>query len=154
MQLSAKQFAQIIQRLESQGDAQCAGSDKRRSARIALKQRATIMPCVDGTPGQGVGVEVCDFSPRGLRFLHSDPLKRGEQFILSLPQQAGDPVNILCMVVHCKATSEGPYSMGAEFTCVLRNGKTARSASTSRNHRAHLERDRSERNRIAHSILD
>jgi hypothetical protein len=152
MQLSAKQFAQILQQLDSlNGEAPPAGSDKRRSARVALKQRATIVPYISGAPGQGVGVEVCDFSPRGLRFLHSAAVKRGEQFVLQLPQQSGEPVSILCTVVHCKTTSQGPFSIGAEFTCALRNGKATKAV---RNDPARGERERKERSRIAASILD
>lgn len=146
MHLSAKQFAEIVERLGSDiSDAPFPGHDKRRAARVELKNRATIIPYEDGVAGEGVGVEVRDFSPRGIRFLHSERLTRGAQFVLELPQSAGEPVQILCTVMHCRSTEEGPISTGAEFTCVLRQAKAVEPSPRER---------RSERDRIRHSILD
>jgi hypothetical protein len=147
MHLSAKQFAEILGRLESDvRDAPFPGHDQRRAARVALKNRATIVPYEDGVAGEGVGVEVRDFSPRGIRFLHSERLGRGSQFVLALPQSSGEPVQILCTVMHCRATAEGPISTGAEFTCVLRpHARAAEGGGRDR---------RSERDRIRQSILD
>ena len=142
MHLSAKQFAEIVERLESDViGGTFPGNDKRRAQRVPMKNRATIVPHVAGVATEGVGVEVRDFSARGIRFLHSATLARGEQFVLELPQQGAEPVSILCTVVHCKTTSEGPYSIGAEFTCVLRKAPAGAA-------------DRSERERIRKSILD
>ena len=141
MQLSAKQFAQIVERLEPDAAGALPAGDHRRAPRVELNNRATIVPYVGGVAGKGVGVEVRDFSARGIRFLHSARFARGEQFVLELFQQAADPVSILCTVVHCKPTDEGPFSSGAEFTCVLRHGKPAPA-------------DRAERDRIRQSILD
>ena len=141
MHLSAKQFAEIVERLDGDvADQLFPGHDKRRANRVALHHRATIVPYTDGVAADGVGVEVRDFSARGIRFLHSATLARGEQFVLELPQQGSDPVSILCTIVHCRPTDEGPNSIGAEFTCVLRKAKNAG--------------DRSERDRIRQSILD
>jgi hypothetical protein len=142
MHLSAKQFAEIVERLESDLlGGSFPGNDKRRAPRVPMKNRATIIPYVAGSAAEGVGVEVRDFSARGIRFLHSSTLARGEQFVLELPQQGADPVSILCTIVHCKPTDEGPHSIGAEFTCVLRKAKAG-------------VPDRSERDRIRKSILD
>jgi hypothetical protein len=69
----------------------------------------------------------------------------GGQFVLELPQTSGEPVRILCSVVHSKPTGEGPFSIGAEFTCVIREGKRPKPATTVSN---------VERNRIQQSILD
>jgi hypothetical protein len=97
--------------------------------------------------GNGVGVEVRDFSPRGIRFLHSKALSRGTQFVLELPQQGGERIKILCTVMHCKSTAEGPYAAGAEFTCVLRKVASTVKRSTP------VEKQRVERDRIRRSIL-
>jgi hypothetical protein len=140
MHLSAKQFAEIVERLEADAAGVPAG-DNRRAPRVALANRATIIPYVGGVAGKGVGVEVRDFSARGIRFLHSAKFTRGEQFVLELLQQGAEPVSILCTIVHCKPTDEGPFSTGAEFTCVLRNVKAGAA-------------DRQERDRIRQSILD
>lgn len=150
MHLSAKQFAEIVAQLvadapKSTGDG---ASEKRRASRVALDYRATIIPYDDGVARDGVGVEVRDFSPRGIRFLHSARFPRGTQFVLELPQQTGGPLTILCTVVHCRVTPEGPFSTGAEFTCVLRSEKSAKTPPTNANDRL------SEADRIRHSILD
>ena len=142
MNLSAKQFAEVVERLDAGALKGIPPGDNRRAPRVELQNRATIIPYVGGVAGEGVGVEVRDFSARGIRFLHSSKFARGEQFVLELFQQGTDPVSILCTIVHCKPTAEGPFSTGAEFTCVLRNGKPVPAA------------DRVERDRIRQSILD
>jgi hypothetical protein len=153
MQLSAQQFARIAEQLEVDDCQGVAGHEKRRAARAPLKQRATIVPYVAGVAAEPVGVEVRDFSSRGIRFLHSARLARGEQFVLQLAQRAGGPVTILCTVVHCRVTSEGPFSTGAEFTCVLRKEKRT-TAKTGSLQRAAAAAPPGERERIRRSILD
>ena len=148
MHLSARQFGEIVAHLVADVPHAPAGadSDKRRAKRVTLDYRATIIPYEDGKARDGVGVEVRDFSPRGIRFLHSARFARGTQFVLELPQQTGGPLTILCTVVHCRVTPEGPFSTGAEFTCALRNEKPVKPT-------AGGER-LAERDRIRHSILD
>ena len=149
MTLSARQFSKLMRDLNREEEAQdvVPGHNNRRSPRIALQNRATIIPHLEGTMKQAVGVEVRDFSARGIRFLHSARLPRGTQFILALPQQAGDPVQILCTVAHCRVTSEGPFSVGAEFTCVLKKQEKASDS-------ARGTPNKSERDRIRQSILN
>jgi hypothetical protein len=147
MHLSAKQFAQIVERLGADViDPNFAGDDKRRAHRVELKHRVTIIPHDDGRPAEGVGVELRDFSPRGIRFLHSQAMRNGTQFVLQLPQTTGDPISILCTVAHSESTPEGPVATGAEFTCVLKPAtKSTRPVSG-------LEQI-NEQDRIRHSIL-
>ena len=146
MQLSAKQFAEILSGLGSDvHDPSFAGSDKRRAHRVPLNSRATIIPDIDGENAQSVGVEMRDISSRGLRFLHSRALPAGGQFVLELPQAAGEPVRLLCSVVHARRTPEGPFSIGAEITCVLRDGKRPTAAAPV---------SATEQERIRQSILD
>jgi hypothetical protein len=146
MHLSAKQFAEILTGLGGDGrDPSFDGRDKRRAPRVQLNNRVTIIPDITGGEAQPVGVEMRDFSSRGLRFLHSQPLPRGGQFVLELPQAGGEPVRILCSVVHSRQTPEGPFSIGAEFTCSLRADKRPQAAAST---------SASERERIRQSILD
>lgn len=151
MHLSAKQFAEIVAQLVVDVPKPTGGpSDARRVQRVVMHSRVTIIPYEDGKARERVGVEMRDFSPRGIRFLHSTPFTRGSQFVLELPQQSGDPVNILCTVVHCETTPEGPLSMGAEFTCVLQNERSSKH----RQHQPSAGERLSEADRIRHSILD
>ena len=148
MHLSADQFAEIVAHLLAEGPGAPGGGtggDKRRAKRVALEHRATIVPYDDGVAGDGVGVDVRDFSPRGIRFLHSQRLVRGAQFVLALPQRTGGPLSILCTVVHCGVTPEGPFSTGAEFTCALRDRPPAEPTTAGGQHLAE---------RIRRSILD
>ena len=146
MHLSAKQFVEILSGLGNDArDPSFAEHDKRRAPRARLNIRVSIIP--DFT-GEGVGpleVEMRDFSSRGIRLLHSRSLPRGGQFVLELPQTGGDPVRILCSIVHCRQTPEGLFSIGAEFTCALRAGKRPESAAPT---------SAGERERIRQSILD
>jgi hypothetical protein len=151
MQFSAKQFGEIVTRLGADAaDPIFAGGDQRRAHRVELSNRVTIVPYADGQPRAGVGVELRDVSPRGLRFLHSQQLPVGAQFVLELAQAGGDPLTILCTVAHSEPTPQGPFSTGAEFTCVLpaggKPGKPAPQPSA-------LNR-LNEQDRIRHSILD
>jgi hypothetical protein len=146
MHLSAKQFAEILSGLDHDvRDPSFAGSDKRRAHRVRLNNRVTIVPDITGEGAHAVGVELRDFSPRGFRFLYSRALPAGGQFVLELPQAAGERVCMLCSVVHSQQTPEGPFSIGAEFTCVLRSRKRPKSASPA---------SAKERDRIRKSILD
>ena len=148
MQLSARQFARISERLSDAAEADAArgGPDKRRAARLATANRASIVPYVQGDAATATGIEVRDLSPRGIRFLHSVRLARGSQFVLQLPQQTGEPVRILCTVAYCRATAEGPIAVGAEFTCVLRPGRSPAPPPPAAGF--------AERERIRRSILD
>ena len=151
MQLSAKQFAEIVQRLEADAaDPSFAGDDKRRAHRVELKNRVTIVPYDDGQPRAGVGVELRDVSPRGLRFLHSQVMPLGSQFVLELPHASGEPMTILCTVAHSEPTSQGPFSTGAEFICVLESGGKSPSRTPPSTGLDRLN----EQDRIRHSILD
>ena len=146
MQLSATQFAEILTGLGNDvHDPSFAGSEKRRAHRVPVNSRATIIPDIQGEASQPVGVELRDFSPRGLRFLHSRTLPVGGQFVLELPQAAGEPVRMLCCVVHVRQTPEGHFSIGAEITCVLRDRKRPKPAASA---------SAKERERIRQSILD
>jgi hypothetical protein len=146
MHLSARQFAKISARLnDGAGGGVASVEDKRRSARVSTADRASIVPYVCGAAGSPTGIEVRDFSPRGIRFLHSARLAAGSQFVLRLPQQTGDPVQILCTVAHCRVTAQGPVSIGAEFTCVIRKGASPTQPPAGA---------AAERERIRRSILD
>jgi hypothetical protein len=149
MQLSAKQFSEIVARLEADAgaDPAFAGDDKRRAHRVELNNRVTIVPYADGQPAAGVGVELRDLSHRGLRFHHSEPLPVGSQFVLELPQATGDPLAILCTVAHSEPTSQGPVSIGAEFTFALRKSPKGAAQPSGLD-------QLNEQDRIRHSILD
>src|SRR5689334_22300490 len=107
MQLSVNQFAEIVKRLDADtADPSFSGDDKRRAHRVELTSRVTIVPYVDGHPRDGTGVELRDVSSRGLRFMHSQPMPVGSQFVLELPQASGDPLTILCTVAHSRPTPQ------------------------------------------------
>ena len=146
MNLSAKQFAEILSGLgDAVRDPSFVGSDKRRAHRVQVNNWVTIIADITGEHAQAVGVELRDISSRGICFLHARTLPAGGQFVLELPQPTGEPVRILCSVVHARQTPDGPFSIGAEFTCVLRDGKRPRAAASV---------SASDRERIRQSILD
>jgi hypothetical protein len=148
MHLSAKQFAEILSGLGNDVRDSAFEGHKRRAHRVELTNRVTIIPDVKGEDAQAIGVELRDFSPRGIRFLYSKPLPAASQFVLKLPQTTGEPIRILCSVIHSRRMPEGPVSIGAEFTCVLRVGKPPKAETASAAVSA------TERHRIRQSILD
>jgi hypothetical protein len=64
-------------------------------------------------------VSVMDLSARGLRFVNPKRFARGATFVARLPRYGGDELVILCTVAHCQVRSNGMFTVGVEFTCVL-----------------------------------
>jgi hypothetical protein len=117
MELTAQQFAEMVNHLK--GPSRFGGpQDQRRAPRVERQARLTITP-VDGVqPPTPVDVEIKNISSRGLGFVHTRKLKLHSQFLVKLPRQGGDPVEILCTVVHCNPAGQKCYAVGAEFTCL------------------------------------
>jgi hypothetical protein len=121
MELSARQFAEIVNHLKGPQRFGGRGPDQRRAPRVERQTRITIFPIDPAESRQGVPVQVKNLSSRGLGFVRDQRMHSGDQFIVRLPREdtAASPVEMLCTVVHCENISKGIFSIGAEFTCVL-----------------------------------
>jgi hypothetical protein len=123
MELTAEQFAEIVGHLNGIASPDSA-KDKRRATRIERRTRITISP----VPGSGCAqtpspmvVMVKNLSSRGLALTADREVPPGAQFMFRLAREDGRqaPVEILCTSVHCREVTDGVFSVGAEFTCIV-----------------------------------
>jgi hypothetical protein len=130
MILSAEQFAAIVRFLKPEEAPLGHRKNSRRAPRIAFNSRLSISlkPAAMGEGRNGEGenggrrakpltVPMRDISPRGVAFLSPQPMARGEQFMLHLAGGAGQGVDILCEVAHCRTQRSG-HMVGGEFVCM------------------------------------
>jgi hypothetical protein len=71
--------------------------------------------------GQSVQVRLKDISSGGIGIVHTQPFEMGSQFVIQLPQPGGLTKSLLYTVVRCDASASGPFSIGAELSCVLKS---------------------------------
>lgn len=102
-----------------------APSDKRRSPRFKRGGAITIFPYDDGAVGEPVRAQFRDASACGVGIQIGCNMAAGSQFIVRLPQKAGEPLPILYTVVRAERLSENEFRVGAELTCVLRHKPVA-----------------------------
>jgi hypothetical protein len=114
-EISAADFESIIRSLRSdkQGIRQ---SDKRRTPRVGLSGRVTIIPCSAGAGRTAVTAMVRDLSTTGIGLAHSKAVKPGEQIIVRFSAAHNEPAKaILCEVTHSLAVGEKLFTTGAKF---------------------------------------
>jgi hypothetical protein len=119
MKLSAEQFAELASSFGAVESAQ--KHERRRATRMELHARVTISTIVESKRSDSLQVAICDFSARGISFLHPKPMTAGQQFVTQLPRQAGGNVHLLCTVKHCRPVGDDGklFRVGAEFTCTI-----------------------------------
>jgi hypothetical protein len=114
-EISAEAFDSIIRSLRS--DHQTGrGSDKRRTPRVGLSGRVTIIPCSPNSNRTATTAMVRDLSTTGIGLAHSHPLVPGEQIILRFSATHMEPAkSILCVVTHSHTVGETLTTTGAKF---------------------------------------
>jgi hypothetical protein len=139
MNLSSEQFTQIINSMK-QPSAESGVAQKRRAARVEHRATVVITYCDfkvspahallvaqgwqaknGAQPSQrpSMTVMVRNLSSRGIGIMHPRKMNAGDQFIIRLSRQDGDPVSLLCSVAHCSRLHDNLFAVGAEFTCIL-----------------------------------
>jgi hypothetical protein len=119
MQLTADTFLQIVQTLKA--DRGNGGRELRKAPRVGVRGRVSIaIPCKSGT--RPISVNVRDLSAAGIGLLHSDPIPKGMEILLLLPQ-ANDVAGraVMCVVKRVQQLSPGLYSIGAMFLKEVKN---------------------------------
>ena len=146
MELTAEQFAEIVETVQRGGGRE-SGRDKRRAPRAEQAATVVITP-VAGTPARpmpqrAISVTVRNVSSRGLAILLNQHLPKGDQFVLRMNRVAGQngPVSLLCSVAHCRRINANLFLVGAEFACVINPNDPAACD------------DAMERHRISNAIL-
>jgi hypothetical protein len=120
MKIPTQMFSEIVASLDASRAAPL-DREQRRASRLDLQHSAAVIT-YDGGGGHSAPVCVHDVSPRGVCLLHATPLTPGEQFVIHLPRQGGDPMPMLCTVAYCKPDDHDPnaaFRVGAEFVCAL-----------------------------------
>jgi hypothetical protein len=114
-EISAAAFDSIIRSLRS--DRQTGrGSDKRKTPRVGLSGRVTILPCSPNSDRTPAVAMVRDLSTTGIGLAHSSPLVAGEQLIVRFTATHIEPAkSILCLVTHSHAIGERLSTTGARF---------------------------------------
>jgi HD-like signal output (HDOD) protein len=116
---------------QAEGAAQV---NRRKAARIRRDGNILLMPCRQGMLGQPVQVRLKDLSSGGIGIVHVQPIEKGSQFVIQLPQPGGTTKSLLYTVVRCDPAPSGggPYSIGAELACVLKADGTGPKADINR----------------------
>jgi HD-like signal output (HDOD) protein len=99
--------------------AEPAGAEKRRAPRIRKDNAIVILPHVSGVLQAPVTVRLKDVSSKGIGFYHKEPIEKGSQFVVQLPQKQGKPVSLLYNVVRFQAERPGVFVIGAELVRIL-----------------------------------
>jgi hypothetical protein len=114
-QISSADFEWIVRSLRSDKQGGRT-SNKRRTPRVGLSGRVTIIPCTPGSDRSAVTAMVRDLSTTGIGLAHSSPVKAGEQIIVRFSATHDEPAKaILCMVTHSVTVGERLFTTGAKF---------------------------------------
>lgn len=117
MTLTHDAFVQLLQTFSSVDRARAARG-KRRAVRIHHPAQVFVLPPTSDPTSAApprTPAQLQNFSPRGVGILLRKPLGMGNSFILQLCGRDQLSVSMLCRVIHCKLTSRGIYSIGAQF---------------------------------------
>jgi len=97
-------------------------ANRRKAARLRRDGKIIVIPCSNGILGAPMQVRLRDLSTCGIGFTHTEALPHNQQFVIQLPNNAGELKNLLYTVARCEP-SAGLFSIGAELTAVLRPDK-------------------------------
>jgi hypothetical protein len=111
MILSAGVFDEILKSLKTEQPV----ADKRRSARIGLRARVTMIPIVKGALASPIQVWCRDIAMTGIAVLVANPLKVGQQFVLQLNREDEGPMRLLCEVTRKEKVHDDLYVIGAKY---------------------------------------
>ncbi len=119
-------FREMIATFEPQG-ASLPG-ENRSAARVKVDGRILILP-TPHSEAAPIEVALSDLSLVGLRFLHTEKLKLGEQIVAMLPRRDGQSVAMLCTIAYYEPLDEQLFAVGAKFIGTVNLHATARLAS-------------------------
>jgi len=114
-ELSSADFESIVRSLRSDKQAG-RSSDKRKTPRVGLSGRVTVIPCSHHVDRSAVTAMVRDLSTTGIGLAHSNPVRAGEQIIVRFAATHNEPAKaILCLVTHSITVGERLFTTGAKF---------------------------------------
>jgi hypothetical protein len=106
-------------------------ADARREPRVRIRTHVPILVMAGGGV-KTVQVQVRDISASGMGLLRSEPMRRDEPFIVSLPSasQPESLVPLLVRVAYWEPLAEGLVSVGCKFVRFLRADEVQNPART------------------------
>jgi Tfp pilus assembly protein PilZ len=117
MDLNEQKFSSILHLLQ-QADSDVSVAERRTYPRIPMQKCLAVIPYRDGEEGELLEVWMRDISQGGIGLVHNQPMQRGEEFIVHLPER-GTETRVLCRVTYCAPligkASTGLYGVGARF---------------------------------------
>jgi hypothetical protein len=114
-EISSTDFESIVRSLRSDKQAG-RGSDKRRTPRVGLSGRVTIIPCSPHADRTAAVAMVRDLSTTGIGLTHTHAVKAGEQIIVRFAATHAEPAKaILCSITHSVTVGERLFVTGAKF---------------------------------------
>jgi hypothetical protein len=111
MILSGDVFKEILKSFKTEQPM----ADKRRSARVGIRARVTMIPIVKGALAAPIQVWCRDIAMTGIAVLVANPLKVGQQFVLQLTREDEGPMRLLCEVMRKEKVHDDLYMIGAKY---------------------------------------
>jgi hypothetical protein len=117
MDLADKQFTRILNVLQA-AERNAVGAERRTYPRIPMQKCMAVIPYQDGKEGDLLEVWMRDISQGGIGLVHNQPMQRGDEFLVHLPED-GHETKIRCRVTYCAPlmgkSGQGLYGIGARF---------------------------------------
>lgn len=119
MYLTPEQFAELAS-IGTTSDTKAHRPERRRTARVGMQARVTIVLIRNGQPTRPITLVARDVSSRGINLLLPSPLPVGQQFITELSSTQGQRLRLMTRVAYCRALPGGQsYTIGAGFECTM-----------------------------------
>src|SRR6478672_4665180 len=117
MDLEQTKFSTILHTLQA-SDSDSSVAERRTYPRIPMQKCLAVIPYRDGEEGELMEVWMRDISQGGIGLVHNQPMERGDEFLIHLPE-AGTEAKVRCRVTYCAPlmgkASQGLYGIGARF---------------------------------------
>jgi hypothetical protein len=116
MEIEEKRFGEMLSILNA--GEQGEGLERRTYPRIPLQKCMAVIPFRDGQEGDLLEVWMRDISQGGIGLVHTEPMHRGDEFLVHLPQ-GERMLKVRCRVTYCAPlfgqAGNGMYGIGARF---------------------------------------
>ena len=117
MELSPEIYDQIAGCAGMHGEKK--GQERRKSRRIPLARRTTVMPLHGGALAPAITVRLRDVSQTGVGLLQPNNVEVGSTFFIELPRRDEQPIWARVVVTRVRALSSVLFLVGAKFDRLL-----------------------------------
>jgi hypothetical protein len=117
MDLDENKFTTILHALQASEPAQSV-DERRIYPRIPMQKCLAVIPYKEGQQGDVMEVWMRDISRGGIGLVHNQPMQRGDEFLVHLPEHDAE-AKVRCRVTYSAPlsgkSSQGLYGIGARF---------------------------------------